>query len=141
MGKLILKDAYLEVDGVDLSNRANTVGIPMSTDDVNLDTFGSEFHQHGQGLKDGSITATFIQDLDAGSVNATLWPLATSGDSFAVVVRARAGAAVSATNPEWTLAEAVLFDYNPLGASVGEAATTDVTFQNAGDAGIAMATA
>lgn len=141
MGKLILKDAYLEVDGTDLSDRASAVGIPISTDDVNLDTFGGEFHEHGQGLKDGTITATFIQDLEAGSVNAVLWPLAVSGDSFSVVVRAKKASVVAANNPEWSMT-AVLFDYNPLGASVGEASTTDITFQNAdGTAGIAMAVA
>lgn len=139
MGKLILKDAFIEIDGVDLSDRATQVTIDTPTDDVDLTTFGSDYHEHGQGLKDATITVTFIQDLDAGQVDATLWPLHESGDTFPVVVRANSAVA-AAGNPEWQMT-AILLNYSPIAGSVGEASTTDVSFTNASQTGVTRVTA
>lgn len=129
MGKLILRDCYLALDGVELSNRASAVAIDNPTDEVNLDTFGGEYHETGRGLRDATITPTFIQDLETGSVDDVLHPLNESGDVFLVQVRAHKEAA-SATNPEIRM-YGRMYNYNPLGGSVGEASTTDIPIRNA----------
>jgi len=129
MAKEILRDCYLAIDGVDLSNRASAVAIDNPTDEVNLDTFGGGHHETGRGLRDATITPTFIQDFAAGSVDDTLNPLNESGDVFLVQVRPHKAAA-SATNPERRM-YGRLFNYNPLGGSVGEASTSDVPIRNA----------
>jgi hypothetical protein len=134
VGKVILKDAHIEINSVDLSDRANQVAIEAPTDDVDLSCFGGDYHEHGQGLKDATITVTFIQDFDAAQVDATLWPLHESGESFPVAVRPFSDP-VAADNPEFGL-EAILMNYSPLSASHGEAATTDVSFVNASQAGL-----
>lgn len=127
MGKLILRDCYLAIDGVDLSNRASAVAIDNPSDEVNLDTFGGEYHETGRGLRDATITPTFIQDFD--EVDPVLHPLNESGDMFLVQVRAHKAAA-SSSNPEIRM-YGRLYNYNPLGGSVGEASTTDIPIRNA----------
>jgi hypothetical protein len=131
MAKTILKNVLIEVDGTDLTERASSVTINTSADDVNVDTFGSDYHQHDRGLKEASITVTFLQDFAASQVDETLWPLSESGDDFIVTV-----ADLDSPGSDPFSITAKLFDYQPISGSVGEASTTDVTFQNAGADGI-----
>lgn len=137
MAKLVLLDAVISVNDVDLSDRAQSATINSEADLVEANTFGATggYKQNLIGLKDGSIDVTFTTDEDAASVNATLWPLHQAGTVFAVSVKADS-AATSATNPEYIMAEAVLPAFSPLAGDIGDLSTTDVTFQNAGQAGI-----
>lgn len=134
MGKFVFKDAHLEVDGVDLSNYVNQVAMDLPDDEVDLSGMGSKMKEYGKGLSDGTITVTFLQDFDLGKVDDTLWPLKISDTPFTVVVRPTS-ATKSTTNPEYSM-EALLFNYSPVNGSLGEAASTEVNFRNADQAGI-----
>lgn len=140
MAKQILRNASIVVDGVDFSDHANSVTINSEFDLVEVNSFGAVYKQNLLGLGDGSVEVTFYTDEAAGSVNATLWPLHQAGTVFDVVVKPTS-AAVSPTNPSYTLSEAVLPSFSPIAGDIGDASTTDVTFQNAGQAGIVRATA
>lgn len=135
MGKLVLRDASITVDGVDLSDHAASVTITSEFDLVESTAFGALYKSNLLGMGDASIEIEFHQDFAAASVDATLWPLHQSGETFAVTVTPAAGV-VSATNPSYTLPEAVLPSFSPLAGEVGELSTTTVTFQNAGQQGI-----
>jgi len=139
MGKFVLLDAFVEIDSVDLSNMCSSVTIETPADEVDITGFGSAFREFAQGLKDATLTLAMFQDYAAGSTHATLSPLHASGAAFGVTIRADS-AAVSPTNPQWD-AQVRLFNYNPLAAGVGEAATMDVTLRNADTAGIVETTA
>lgn len=139
MAKIVLKDAFIQIDGTDLSDHVSSVTIEDSAEEVDLTGFGADYREFGQGLKDATITATVFQDFAAASVDAVLHPLYASGGTFGVVVRPTS-ATKSATNPEYTLVSR-LFTYSPLAGGVGEASTTDVTFRNAGTAGLQRGTA
>lgn len=134
MGKLVLTDCFIEIDGTDLSNRASQVAIELPDDEVDLSTFQGDFKEFGRGLSDATITVTFFQDYDANKVDAVLWPLKLSGEIFLVRIRATS-AALGRTNPEYRM-ESRMFNYNPIAGSVGEASTTDVTFRNAAQVGV-----
>jgi hypothetical protein len=138
MAKKILLDAYISINSVVLSNRSNKVTVSSSKDEVDLTAFGASSKQKGLGLGDGSIAVELFQDFDAGSVDATLWPLHTAGTEFPVIVRA-SSAAVSATNPEYRMT-GVLPEYTPLDGSVGEASKVSISVKNSGDSGIVRAT-
>lgn len=138
MAKFVLKDAYVEVDGTDLSNLCSSVTINTPADEVDVTGFGSAFREFAQGLKDATITLAMFQSFAAGETHAVLSPLHASGDTFVVTIR-HDSAAKSATNPEWS-ATVRLYDYSPLAAAVGEAATMDVTLRNAAQAGITEST-
>lgn len=138
MAKTILKNAFISVNGVTLSDHASSVEINTEFDDVDLTSFGATNKEHGKGLGDGTITVDFFQDFAAASVDATLWPISQSGSTFPIVVRPDAGA-VSATNPQYTM-QGLMMNYSPLAGSVGEASTTQVAFQNGSQTGIVRAT-
>ncbi len=140
MPKFVLKDAQLVVNSVNLSDHASSVSIEISTDEVDVTTFSAaSYREFLDGFKDATITATFLQDFAAASVDATLWPLASGTATFPVTVKATS-AATSATNPIYTLATARMFGYTPIGGGVGDASTTDTSFRNAGTAGLTRGT-
>jgi hypothetical protein len=140
MAKQILRDAYIQINGVDLSDHASSITVETTAEEVDLTSFGdSGYREFGQGFKDATITATFFQDYASASVHQTLQPLYDSGGTFAVNVKA-SNDTTSATNPRVTLGTARMFGYSPLAGAVGEASTMDVSFRNAGTAGVTYGT-
>ncbi|WP_119728337.1 hypothetical protein [Thermomonospora amylolytica] len=126
MSKLVLKDCYIEVDGVDFSDHVSSVEVNMTKDEIDTTNFGGSGRERAHGLKDDSFVLNFQQDFDPASVDATLYPLWDQEQEFTVRVRPRAGA-VSATNPQYT-GTCILLEYQPLNGSVGELSETSVTF-------------
>jgi hypothetical protein len=139
MAKLILRDADIVIDGVNLSDHASMVEINSAKDLQEVTSFGNAYKTNLVGLGDATMSITFFQDYAAASVDATLWPLHDSEATFPVVVKPTSGP-VSATNPSYTMT-AVLPEFSPLSGSVGEASTVDVELQNAGETGIVKAIA
>lgn len=140
MAKQILRNAYLQINGVDLSDHASSVTVESSAEEIDLTAFTSAgYREFGQGFKDATITATFFQDYAAASVHQTLQPLYDAGGTFAVHVKSE-NATTTATNPRISLGTARMFGYSPLAGAVGEASTMDVSFRNAGTAGLTYGT-
>lgn len=138
MAKQILRDVSITIDAVNLSDHGNSVEINSSKDLVELTSFGDDYKTNDQGLGDATIAVTLFQDFDAASVDATLWPL-HSGNASCVVVIKPTSAAVSATNPSYTMT-AILPEYQPLSGGPGEASMVSITFQNKGQTGIVRST-
>lgn len=139
MGKVVIKDASITINAVNLSNHVSKVTVATQFNKVDVSSMGDTFMEYLQGLGDATITVDFFQDFDSGEVDDTLWPLMISGSVFPIVVKPTS-AAVSATNPSYTMS-AILLTYDPIDASIGAASTTSVQFQNAGTAGVVKATA
>lgn len=129
MAKLVLKDAFVEVDGVDLSTHARQVAVNMTRPAEDMSGFGTG-RDRAHGLEDDSFTVQWLQDFDAGSVDATLWPLYDNESEFTVKVRPTSGA-VSSTNPEYS-GTVKVFEYVPLDAEVGSRVTPSTTFNAKG---------
>jgi hypothetical protein len=139
MPKEVLRDADITLDGVNLSDHANNVEITSSKDLQESTGFGAANKSYELGLGDGTMSVTLFQDFDAGSVDATLWPLHSAGTSFVAVIKKSSGA-VSATNPSYTMT-AVLPEYTPLSGDVGEMSMLEIELQNASQTGIVKAIA
>jgi hypothetical protein len=140
MAKHVIRTRTLSVNGTDLSDHVSSVGVEVTTDEVDLTAMGATYREFGQGLSDANITATLFNDFAASSVDAVLWPLSQSGGTFTVKTKPTS-ATVSTTNPEYSMISR-LFGYSPLGGGgVGDAATVDVTFRNADQTGLARGTA
>lgn len=139
MAKKILNNAYVEVDGVDLSDHGNHIEINSEKEVVDVTGFGAASKEKLLGLGDGTISATFFQDFAAGSVDDTLWPIHSAGSTVAIVVRSDAGP-ISADNPEYRMT-GVLPTYSPLNGDVGQASTIEAKFENAAQSGIVRASA
>lgn len=138
MAKHVLKDAVLTVDGTDISDHVSAVTLEDTADEVDFSTFGNTYREFGQGPKDATITATVFNDYDASQIDSILAPLYASGGTFGVTVKATS-AATSGSNPIWSMT-ARLFSYSPIAGSYGDANTTDLTFRNAGTAGLTRGT-
>jgi hypothetical protein len=124
MAQLVLKDADITVNGVVLSNRANSVELNYEVESVEVTAFGGNRSFIG-GLQNNTITIEFMQDFAAANVEATIFPLV--GQQTSVTVRASA-AATSATNPLYTVSGTFLSSHTPVSATVGELAMTSLTF-------------
>jgi hypothetical protein len=126
MAIVMSNDVSLTVNGVDLSDHVREVRVTMSAEDLDATAMGAQSRAHAVGLRDDRMEVTFLQDYATSKVDATLSPLVSSSTAFTVTAKPTSSA-VSTTNPSYTMS-ALLFDYNPIDASVGEISMPEVTF-------------
>jgi hypothetical protein len=124
MAQLVLTNADITVNGVVLSDRANSVELNYEIESVEVTAFGTNRSFIG-GLQNNTITIEFMQDFAAAETEATIFPLV--GQQTSVTVRPSA-ASTSATNPLYTVTGTFLSSHTPVAASVGELAMTSLTF-------------
>lgn len=125
MSQIVLKDASVVVNSVDLSDHVTQVVINYDGDQVEITAMGDTSHKFTGGLYNITMSVDFQQDFAASSVDATLHGLVNSTTN--VVVKPTSGA-VSATNPSYTLANTYVSTYQPINGSVGDLSTTSVEF-------------
>jgi hypothetical protein len=124
MPQLVLTNADITVNGVVLSDRANSVELNYEVESVEVTAFGTNRSFIG-GLQNNTITIEFMQDFAATETEATIYPLV--GTQTTVTVRPGAQA-TSATNPLYTVTGTYLASHTPVAAAVGELAMTSLTF-------------
>jgi len=125
MAQLVLTNADITVNGVVLSDRANSVTLTYEIDSVESTTFGSGGHTFVGGLQNITVDVEFMQDFAASNVEATIFPIV--GTQTTVIVAANGGA-FSATNPKYTVSNTFLAAHTPVAAAVGEMAMTSLSF-------------
>lgn len=138
MAIFTLTDAFISINGVTLSDHAKSVTVDDGRDQVDITAFGATSKAYTKGLGDAKVTVEFYQDFAAAKVHATLQPLIASTTPVTVEVRATS-AARSATNPA-ALMSALLFNYNMLAGSIGEASSMTAEFVNASQTGVTYPT-
>ena len=126
MAIVMSNDVSVVVNSVDLSNHVRQITITMSADNLDATAMGATSKAYAVGLRDDRMEITFLQDYAAASVDATLNALVGSSTPFTIVVKPTS-ASVSGTNPSYTMS-ALLFDYPPIDATVGEISEPKVTF-------------
>ncbi len=122
---------YIEVNGVDLSDHCREFDAVKGHTDIPQNAMGDSDEYGAAGLKQGPITASFIQDFAAANVHATINPLYENKTKFPIVWRNTSGAA-SATNPEHS-GDFYVSSYRPVGGSHGGESLAAVTFNRAGN--------
>lgn len=126
----VIKDAFVEVDGVDLSCHVASVEVTLSKAEVEANTMCGQATL--AGIEQSAFTVTFLQSFDLGEVDDTLYPIWANEEVVTINVRAHGGdptipAPVSTTNPQYT-AQVRLLEYMPISGGVGERSETSVTF-------------
>lgn len=121
---IVVTNAVVTIGGVDLSSHITKVTLSTSVNELETTTFGNTAKRRVAGLRDSSVAIDFNQDFAAAQVEATLYPLI--GSTTQVVVKPN-GTTASATNPSYTF-NALVTEWMPLDAQVGELATASVTF-------------
>ena len=125
MAVIVLNNASITVNSIDLSDRANSVELNYEVDSVEVTAFGDTGHKFTGGLQNVSCNIEFMQDFAASETEATIYPLV--GTTTTVVIKPTSSA-VSSTNPSYTISNAFLASHQPVSGAVGELAMTSLSF-------------
>ena len=129
MARIVLTNAYVTVNSVDVSDHVASVTLNSSIDVVETTAFGTTgARTRIGGLADNSISLEFHQDYASSSIEATIYPLL--GSTTSVVVKPNGGT-TSTTNPSYT-STVLVSEWTPLNGAVGELATASVTWPVSG---------
>ena len=124
MAQIVLKDASISINSVELADRSNSVEVNYEVESVEVTAFGGNRSFIG-GLQNNTCTVELMQDFAATETEATIFPLV--GTQTTLVFKPATGN-VSATNPSYTITGAYLASHTPIAAAVGELAMTSLTF-------------
>jgi len=125
MSKIVLTDAKVTINSVNLSDHINNITLETKNDIVETTAFGSTAAKSRvAGLADNQVTLDFHQDFASANVEATIYPLI--GQTTTIVVQPTSSA-VGATNPTYTFS-AVIVDWTPLKGQIGQLSTASVTW-------------
>lgn len=129
MPRIVLTDAKVTINSVNLSDHIASVTLNVSTDVVETTGFSSTAARtRVAGLQDNSVTLEFHQDFATSNVEQTIYPLI--GTNTTIVVSPTSSAA-GATNPTYSFS-ATVAEWQPLSGAVGELATASVTWPISG---------
>lgn len=121
------------VNSVDLSDHVTSVTINRTFDELEVTAMGDSGHKFVKGLEASSITIDFLNDTATGEVLQTLQ--AAWGTNVTVVVK-QTSAAVSATNPSYTMT-CLVNNTTDINGAVGDIGTQSVTWNVSGTIAIA----
>jgi hypothetical protein len=123
------------VNAVDLSSLVSAVTINRSFDELEITAMGDSGHKYVKGLEASSVTIEFFNDEASAKTLQTL--NSTWGTSTTVLIK-QTSAAVSATNPSYTMS-CLVNNITPVNGSVGDISTQSVTWNVNGTIAVASA--
>lgn len=135
IAKEVLRNVKITVNGTDLSDHCSSVTVNDTADEVEFTSFGAGYREFGQGLKTASIDASFFNDFATGSVIATVEPMYQNDAAGTIKVWPTSSGTIV-----YTLVGKP-YQKPSLAGAIGDASTIDITFANAGTAGITRGTA
>lgn len=122
----VLKDATISIGGVQLESMANSVTLNYEVESVEVTAFdGSGARKFAGGLVNLSVEVALMQNFASGQTEATIYPLV--GTTTTLIIKPKS-AAVSTTNPTYTITGAYLASHTPVAGGVGEVAMTTLSF-------------
>jgi hypothetical protein len=123
------------VNAVDLSSLVSAATINRSFDELEVTAMGDSGHKFVKGLEASSVTIDFFNDEATSKTLQTL--NSTWGTSVTVVIK-QTSAAVSATNPSYTMS-CLINNITPVNGAVGDISTQSVTWNVNGTIAVASA--
>jgi hypothetical protein len=134
MAKYIIDDPVVTIDGDDFSDHMREAAVNAEFAEVDLTAFGADFSEMGVGLGTATMEFEVFQDFASNSIDQNLWPIFINKTAVVITVRS-AAAAVSATNPKYTMTGR-LTTYSPISGAKGDASMVTLTFVNASQTGV-----
>jgi len=129
MALMVLTAAYLSIAGNDLSANTQKAEVTAEVEDKDVTTFASlGWKELLGGLKSGSVSATFLQDVAATKIDSIMWPLLGTVVAFEARLT---NAVVGASNPKYT-GSLLVKKWAPVSGAVGDVATSEVEFPTSG---------
>ena len=120
-----LSNPSVEINSVDLTDQCTAASITYLVEQLENTAFGSTARTYTGGLENNTVTVTLYQSYAAAETEASIYSLV--GTTTTLVLKP-SSAAVSATNPSYTITGAYLESHTPINASLGELSTIDLTF-------------
>ena len=124
-----LSNASCVINAIDLQDQCTMAVVNYVLEQLETTAFGDTARKYGAStvtsLQNNSIEVELYQSYAASETEATIYGLV--GIQTTVVVKPTS-AAVSATNPSYTLTGCYLESHTPINASLGELSTLTLTF-------------
>ncbi len=128
MAVYLANTGVLTVNAVDLSTLVSNVTINRAFDELEVTALGDQGHKYVKGLESSSISIDFYNDSASAK---TLQTLQTNWGSNVAVTFKQTDAAVSATNPLYTMT-CLINNTTPVNGAVGDLSTQSVTWNVSG---------
>ncbi len=128
MSVYLSNGVVLTVATVDLSALVTSVTLNRTFDELEVTAMGDSGHKFVKGLEASSITIDFLND---EATSKTLQTLNAQIGNNAVVTLKQTSAAVSATNPLYTMT-CLVNNITPINGAVGDLSTQSVTWNVSG---------
>lgn len=136
MASFVLKDAFVKIAGVDLSNHVKQVTVNYSAELKDKTAMNMAGRAKLPGLLDYSLDIQLFQDFANASVDQTVFSLVGTQCNFEV---RPTSANASVTNPKYT-GNGVVESYQPVAGTVGDEALTAVKIMGGDGAALARGT-
>jgi len=124
-----LSNPTVTINSVDLQDQCTSATVNYVLEQLETTAFGDTARKFGgpavTSLQNNSVEVTLYQSYVASEAEATIYSLV--GIQTTLVIKPTS-AAVSATNPSYTLTGAYLESHTPINASLGELSTITLTF-------------
>ena len=127
MARIVLTNAFITINGVNLSDHIGSVTLTTTDDVIETTAFGTSARTRIGGLADNSVAFEFHQDYAAASVEATINGTSSLVGTVTAIVVKPNGATTAADNPAYSF-NALVSEWTPLNGAVGELATASVTW-------------
>ncbi|MET9952389.1 hypothetical protein ABZ135_12680 [Streptomyces sp. NPDC006339] len=129
MPMMVLTSEYVALAGVDLSEYARKAELAVEVEEKDVTTYAAAgWKVLLGGLKSGELGCEFLQDYAATRIDSIIWPLLGTVVPFEV---RPTNAVVSASNPKYT-GSVLVKEWKPIEGSVGDEATSGVSFPTSG---------
>lgn len=110
----------------ELSDQANACSLTIGQDSLEITAFGDTGHKFTGGLQTVDVSITFFLSYGSSEVEAALADMVGKGSTTLVI--SPSGTTESASNPEYTITNAMLASFTPVNSTVGEIATVEASF-------------
>jgi hypothetical protein len=121
-----LSNPTVTIGGVDVTQNTSAASLEIGYDSLESTTFGDTGHRFVSGLQMVNVTLTMFMNYGTGEIEATLFDQV--GDGTTTLVISPAGTTESASNPEYTVSNAMLASFTPIVTTVGELSQVSVSY-------------
>jgi hypothetical protein len=121
-----LSNPTVTIGGVDVTQNTSAASLEIGYDSLESTSFGDTGHRFVSGLQMVNVTLTMFMNYGTGEIEATLFDQV--GDGTTTLVISPSGATESASNPEYTVSNAMLASFTPIVTTVGELSQVSVSY-------------
>lgn len=121
-----LTNPYVSIASTDFTDQCSSATLTVGFDSLESTAFGDTGHRYVKGLQTVEVTLTMYGSYGTGELEAKLADLVGDGDTTLVI--GATSSTPAATNPVYTITNAMLASFTPINGSYGELTTFDVTF-------------